>query len=352
VPLTVLATLALSFDALAAWSAPLVEALAFVAGVTVRALHAVAQSPIAAALLPLPARPALAIAALGVALAVCGTGLPGRRLAWFALLPICLPALRPLPHGAARAVVLDVGHGLAVLVETRSHRLLFDAGPKAPSGFDSGEEIVLPALAAGGRRGLDRLIVSHADNDHAGGAGAIVAAFPDVDVLKGPDVAQLRGRTCRRGDAWEWDGVRFTVLHPGADFGGRGNESSCVLKIETGRSSLLVTGDIERHGEAAVLTQPIEADVVVVPHHGSATSSSRAFVAAVGAKHAIVSAGYANRWGFPRPEVRERWLESGAEVIGTGGAGAVSVVLTPDRVAVTAERGGRHRYWRAPRFSW
>jgi competence protein ComEC len=142
------------------------------------------------------------------------------------------------------------------------------------------------------------------------------------------------------------------MLHPSADFGGRGNESSCVLKVEAGTSSMLVTGDIERHGEAAVLTQAIAADVVVVPHHGSATSSSPAFVAAVGARYAIVSAGYANRWGFPRPEVRERWQRSGAEVIGTGGAGAISVVLAPDRVAVEAERDTRHRYWRAPRFSW
>jgi competence protein ComEC len=354
VPLAVLATLGLSFDALAAWTAPLVEATAFAAGATARALHAVAQLPAAAASLPLPPWPALATAALGVGLAVCGAGLPGRRLAWLALLPVFVPAVRALPHGTARAVVLDVGHGLAVVVETRSHRLLFDAGPTARSGFDSGEEIVLPALAADGRRGLDLLIVSHADNDHAGGAAAIVAAFPGVDVLKGPDVTALPGRVCGSGDAWEWDGVRFSVLHPAADFGARGNESSCVLKVDAGGSALLVTGDIERRGEAALLAHSpaLAADVIVVPHHGSATSSSPSFVEAVGARDAIVSAGYANRWGFPRPEVRERWRDSGANVIATGGAGAVSVVLAPDGVAVAAERDLRHRYWRAPRFPW
>ena len=233
-----------------------------------------------------------------------GFGLPGHRCAWLALLPVVFPALDLPPHGTARAVVLDVGHGLAVLVETRAHRLLFDAGPTARSGFDSGEEIVLPALAAGGRRGLDRLVVSHADNDHAGGAAAIVAAFPGVDVLQGPDVVALEGRTCVEGDEWEWDGVRFAILHPREDFAARGNDSSCVLKVETGTSALLVTGDVERRGENALLGRPIAADVVVVPHHGSATSSSPSFVAAVGAQLAIVSAGYANRWGFPRPEVR------------------------------------------------
>ncbi len=211
--------------------------------------------------------------------------------------------------------MLDVGHGLAVLVETRSYRLLFDAGPTARSGFDSGEEIVLPALAARGRRGLDRFVVSHADNDHAGGAAAIVAAFP------GRRRAERTGRcrdarAARASQATNGSGTAFASASciRAADFGSRGNDSSCVLKVETGASALLVTGDIERRGESAVLAQEqaLAADVVVVPHHGSATSSSPAFVAAVGARYAIVSAGHANRWGFPRPEVRERWRESGA----------------------------------------
>jgi competence protein ComEC len=330
----------------------MLELAVSLAGVTVRVLHAVAESPGAALALPLPPLPALLAATIGVALAVYGAALPGRRLAWLALLPVCLPALRLPARGTAHVVVLDVGHGLAVLVETRSSRVLFDAGPTAPSGFDSGQQIVLPALGAGGRRGLDRLIVSHADNDHAGGARAIVEAFPRIDVLAGPDVVTLGGQVCEQGMQWEWDGVRFSIVHPRADFSARGNESSCVLKVEAGASSLLVTGDIERRGESAALAQPIDADVVVVPHHGSATSSSPSFVAAVGARYAIVSAGYANRWGFPRPQVRERWRESGALVLVTGESGAVSVVLAPERITVSAERDRRHRYWYQPRFPW
>jgi competence protein ComEC len=354
VPLTVLTTLALSFDAVAQWALPLAHLTAAAAGATVRALHAIAELPAAAVALPLPPWPALAVAACGVALAVGGAALPRRRLAWLALLPMIAPASRAPAYGTARATVLDVGHGLAVLVETHEHRLLFDAGPTAPSGFDSGAEIVLPALAARGRRGLDRLIVSHADNDHAGGAAAVIAAFPKVDVRKGPDVAALAGRTCERGEQWEWDGVLFAILHPEAGFSARGNESSCVLKVEAGESSLLVTGDIERRGESALMAQShsLAADVVVVPHHGSATSSSPPFVAAVSARYAIVSAGYANRWGFPRAEVRERWLRSGASMTVTGDSGAVGVLLAPGEIAVTAERERRHRYWDAPRFTW
>lgn len=351
VPLAVLVSLGVSADALAAWTAPLVQAAAAVAGTTARALHSAAELRGAAFALPLPPWPTFAVAALGVAFAVCGAGLPGRRLAWLAIVPMWLPALRLPPIGSARAVVLDVGHGLAVLVETHGSRLLFDAGPTARSGFDSGAEIVVPALGAHGRRGLDRLVVSHADNDHAGGAAAVVAAFPRADVVQGPDVA-LPGRPCVRGEAWEWDGVRFSILHPGPDFAALGNDSSCVLKVEAGSSSLLVTGDIERRGESAVLGQPLAADVVVVPHHGSATSSSPAFVAAVAARYAIVSAAHANRWGFPRAEVRERWEGSGAAVLVTGDAGAITVELGPGGVAVSTERDARHRYWHGARFSW
>jgi competence protein ComEC len=141
-------------------------------------------------------------------------------------------------------------------------------------------------------------------------------------------------------------------LHPSGDAVARGNDSSCVLKVSARGGTLLVTGDIERRGESVLAGQPLAADVVVVPHHGSATSSSPSFVSAVGAQYAIVSAGFANRWGFPRPEVRERWQQGGAAVLVTGDVGAVTVELDAAGVAVSAERDGRHRYWQAPRFPW
>ena len=198
VPLTLLATLLLQVDALAATAAPAVLlVVGWLAAHTVAILHSVAAAPWASLAVPQAPPVALALAACGVVFALCARPLPARRLAWLAVLPMFFPARDVPAPGAARVIVLDVGQGLAVSVATHAHRLLFDAGPSFRSGFDSGDDIVLPALAASGPPGLDRLIVSHADNDHAGGAAAVLAAFPEADVLKGPDVALPLGARLR-----------------------------------------------------------------------------------------------------------------------------------------------------------
>ena len=349
VPLTVLASLALSFASLVAIATPGVAALGQLDDIVVAALHAAATAPAASVPVPLPPWPAFALAVCGIAFGVAGQPLPGRRLAWLAVVPMFVPSVAAPPVGEAHAMVLDVGQGLAVLVETRTHRLLFDAGPAFRSGFDSGADIVLPSLAANGRHDLDLMIVSHADNDHAGGAAAVAEAFPRAAILHGPDVVTLGGDTCERGQSWRWDGVEFRVLHPAAGFAPRGNESSCVLKVTATNGSLLIAGDVESRGEGATLdADPGAADVVVVPHHGSATSSSPAFVTALRARYAVVSAGFANRWGFPKPEVTARWRRGGAAVVVTAGAGAVGIDLTAEGVRIEAERDARHRYWQAP----
>jgi competence protein ComEC len=351
VPAAVLATVALSLPGLAALSLPAVGWVADLASATATALHWAAGLPAAALAVPAPPWPCFVVAALGVALAVAGPPVGARSLGWLAVVPLFAPARPLLPAGVARAVVLDVGHGLAVIVETRAHRLLFDAGPASP-GLDAGADVAVPALGAQGRRGLDLLIVSHADNDHSGGAPAVVAAFPRADVLAGPDVRLPRAERCERGQRWAWDDVQFEILHPPAGFATGGNDGSCVLKVTTERGELLLTGDVERRAEGQLLAEALAADVVVVPHHGSATSSSAAFVAAVAAKLAIASAGFENRWRFPRPEVRARWQRSGARVVVTGEAGAVTVVLGTAEMQVSAERDGRHRYWQSPIFPW
>jgi competence protein ComEC len=234
-----------------------------------------------------------------------------------------------------------------VIVETRHHRLLYDAGPRFPSGYDTGREIVVPALSLDARAGLDRLVVSHADADHAGGAAAVLAAFPEADVLHGPDVTSLPGRPCRRGQRWRWDGVEFTMLHPPPGFPDLGNDSSCVLKIATAGGSVLLAGDVEARAEALLAErEDIAADVVAVPHHGSSTSSTPSFVARTEARVALVSSAYASRWRFPRPAVVARWRTAGAELWVTGAAGALKVTLHDEEIEVSGERARRRRYWR------
>ena len=315
---------------------------------TWNALAAAGEWPWSSVVLtPLPAW-ILAIAATGTLAAMAAWPLPARNLAWLALVPVLWwePA-RP-GQGGAVVDVLDVGHGLAVLVETRSHTLLYDAGALYRSGFDTGREIVLPAMRAKSWETLDRVVVSHADNDHAGGVPAVLEAYPDAQVLMGPDVELPGGEICRAGQAWTWDEVRFEVLHPDPAFHRRGNDSSCVLKVVTSAGSLLLTGDVETAGERALMADAssLASDVVIVPHHGSATSSSAALVAATAPDHALVSAGYLNHWGFPKPQVVQRWQGAGAAMVSTGDAGAVRVIFEPGKpVQVRGQRASQRRYW-------
>ena len=325
VPLALLATL---LTPLATAGDVLIFGAGVLASTTLLALHHLATLPWASLALAPPGFWAAAITCSAALFAIAAPPLPARRLAWLALLPLCFPSVSRLPRGAVRVVMLDVGHGLAVLIETREHRLLFDAGPRFPSGFDSGERIALPALSDSGRRALDRLIVSHADNDHSGGAAAILRALPDVVALVGPDVTTVPGRRCERGQRWIWNDVTFTILHPPGDFRVRGNDSSCVLRVAAHDKSVLIAADIEARGERALRAVPdLAAEVVIVPHHGSASSSSADFVAATRPRWALVSAAHANRWGFPRPDVRQRWEQQGAAVLVTGDSGAITIEL-------------------------
>lgn len=290
----------------------------------------------------------LAGAALGTAAALAAFPLPARNLAWLTLVPILWWEPSRPDKGGAEIDVLDVGHGLAVLVETRSHTLLYDAGALYRSGFDTGREIVLPAMRAKSWKSLDMVMVSHGDNDHAGGVPAVLEEFPEARLVMGPDVELPGGEICQTGQAWTWDDVHFEVLHPYPAFHHRGNDSSCVLKVVTLAGSLLLTGDVEKAGERALMADAaaLSSDVVVVPHHGSATSSSSALVGAVGASYAINSAGHLNHWGFPKPQVVQRWQGAAAAIMSTGDTGAVRVIFEPGKpVQVQGQRARQRRYW-------
>lgn len=293
---------------------------------------------------------ACVLASLGAMLVVGATPpLPGRYLGWLMLIAVLEGYGQRPDAGELRATVLDVGHGLAVVVRTAHHALVYDTGPRYRSGFDAGASVVVPALNALAVARLDRLVVSHADNDHAGGMAAVRAAYPGARLIAGSDVTVADAEPCRRGQRWHWDGVEFAMLHPPTDFGVRGNDGSCVLAVTTAAGALILTGDIEARAESALLANEssLGARVVVVPHHGSSTSSTPDFVAAIAPDAAIVSAAFESRWGFPRPEIRARWRAAGARVVVTGEAGAVSFVLGPRRGLRLHEARATRRYWRA-----
>ena len=284
-------------------------------------------------------------------------GFPARWLGLLAFLPL-LTVLPPRPApGVAAVTVLDVGQGLSIHVQTATHDLLFDAGPAFSADADSGNRIIAPYLRAMGVRDLDALVISHADKDHEGGAASVLAALP-VKILKSsllfehPLSAQpVPQDACRAGDKWTWDGVRFDMLHPGAEpLSRKTNDLSCVLRISAGGRTMLLTSDIEAVSEMALLAaQPagLAAEVMTVPHHGSKTSSTPGFIAAVGARDVIFPVGYRNRFGHPKEDVVERYVQSGARLHRTDVDGAVTVGLGSAGAGFRHERAERRRYWHA-----
>lgn len=307
-----------------------------------------AQSRFALWWLPEPHAVALPLALLGAFWLLLPRGVPGKPLALLLWLPMLWPD-RELPaQGEAELVVIDVGQGLSVLVRTRHHALLYDAGPAVEDGFDAGERAVVPALRALGVARLDRVIISHHDNDHAGGVEAVRRAVP-VELSLAPEGAPVDvDRPCRSGQSWEWDGVRFHVLHPTLHFPYLGNEASCVLRVETVHGAALLTGDIGEVIERELVRRDpaaVRADVVLAPHHGSAGSSDPAFVAATGARLVLVANGYRNRFGHPKPQIVARWQHAGAEVLSTETGGALRVWLEEGGPVVRERRHSRARLW-------
>lgn len=291
----------------------------------------------------------LPVACLPALWAAAPPGFPGRRLAWIAAAAVLLYRPPAPPAGCFDLTVLDVGQGLSVVVRTRGHTLVYDTGPSFRSGGDTGALVVVPYLRARGVAGIDMLVISHADSDHAGGAASVLRELPVARLRAGERLRVARPATaCRAGQAWRWDGVRFAFLHP-AGHGETRNDASCVLEIASGERRALLTGDIEAGGERRLLASGRlrRAELVVVPHHGSRTSSGSAFVERVHAREAIVSAGYDNRWGLPRGEVVERWQASGARVLNTAETGAIDYRVCPTDGAVLLGRRriDARRYW-------
>jgi competence protein ComEC len=275
-------------------------------------------------------------------------GLHGRSLGLVSLILIISWQPEPLREGSYRLTVLDVGQGLATVVETRDHTLVFDAGPRYSSRFDSGAQIVVPYLRQKRIKCLDQLIISHGDNDHIGGAGAIRKAVQVKEILSSVPQQLVGASACVAPRQWQWNGVKFSLLHPPAATLLRGNNRSCVLLIEGRGGRSLLTGDIEAQAEKLLLEQipHFPVDIVIAPHHGSKTSSTRAFVARTRPEFVIFSTGYRNRYGFPNPDVLGRYRQQGSKILNTADSGAITFLITPSTALQYAEYRRQHRrYW-------
>ncbi|KVC50851.1 DNA internalization-related competence protein ComEC/Rec2 [Burkholderia diffusa] len=310
--------------------------------------------------LRMPDWPALTLACVGVAWVLMPRGWPLRWAAPMTWLPLVAPAPDAPPLGGFRLTVLDVGQGASVLVETARRTLLFDAGPGAES-THAGARIVAPALRARGIRTIDSLVLSHADADHAGGAAAVHAAADVRQLLAGiapqhrlwrdAQAAGVADRLpCAGGQRWTWDGVVFTMLWPpGAAGAGATNERSCVLRIDAGDTSALLTGDIEARAERRLVEHArdaLAAKILVVPHHGSRTSSVEPFLDSVGPRVAVFPVGYRNRFGHPHRTVLARYEMRGIPLPRTDRDGAVRFDVAPGGgFAFERHRDARRRYW-------
>jgi competence protein ComEC len=303
---------------------------------------------------------------LGVLILLAPKGFPARYLGIIFMLPMFLITPTTPAANTARLTIFDVGQGLAVSVQTQHHALLFDTGPDFSGEADSGNRILIPVLRAQGISQLDGLMLSHNDLDHTGGAASLMQAMPiawlasslpdDSPLLENIPMQQgaaMRGlRACVDGDKWEWDGVYFEILHPDKAADNEDekhrNDLSCVLRVSIGSQHILLTGDIEKTSEQRLLKEHAEkltASFLVVPHHGSKTSSTPEFVAAVLPDYAVFTVGYRNRYGHPKEEVLQRYADSGAALLRSDQDGAILVEMDAQNLSIERYRLTHQRYW-------
>ena len=300
----------------------------------------------------------IALGVVGVLWLLLPRGFPARWLGLLLMLPMFFIFPVPPEPGALRLVIFDVGQGLSVFAQTHNHALLYDSGPDFSGETDSGNRILVPSLRAQGIAHLDGMILTHDDNDHTGGARSVLQAMPvgwlSSSLAADHALLQLSStpQRCIEGQAWDWDGVRFEMLHPAPQSYAqpkiRDNERSCVLKITIGKHSVLLTADIEKTSEQRLLQQQADklaATMLIVPHHGSKTSSTLPFVEAVHPRYAVFTVGYRNRYGHPKQEVLERYRSLGSELLRSDEDGAIVVNMDAQNFQVERFRKTHARYW-------
>lgn len=288
-----------------------------------------------------------ALGTLGAFLLLMPRGVPFRSLGWPMLLLLVFPPRQILPEGIAEVWQLDVGQGLAILVRTRHHTLLYDTGPRFGD-FDLGERVVLPSLRKLGVDGLDLMLISHADADHAGGARAVAKGLPVKRVVSGDPLAlpaELQAEGCESGKQWVWDDVRFQLWQ--WSFARDSNQKSCVLQIEANGERMLLTGDIDAAAERALLDSPlaVPTDWLQAPHHGSRSSSSMTLLNGLQPKAVLISRGQGNSFGHPHPMVMARYQKRGMLIYDSAEQGAIRLQLGRFKPPWTMRL--EQRFWRS-----
>ena len=304
----------------------------------------------ASLVLPAPSVWAVLMASIACLILFMPRGLPGRWLGMVLLMPALFMSTDRPAAGQIKMTLLDVGQGLAAVIQTSEHVLVYDTGSRFSARFDMGESVVLPFLRSQAVEQVDMLLISHSDNDHLGGAEALLRLSAVNDILTSVpvDIKPAQARLCQAGQTWTWDQVVFTVLSPSKQRHFSENDNSCVLRIETRAGAVLLTGDIEQAAEDRLVKTygtKINAEIMIAPHHGSNTSSSLGFLRAVQPEMILIPAGYRNRFGFPDQRVLERYRTVGAEWLTVGELGAVSVEGIGDGWLFDSYRARQGRYW-------
>lgn len=270
--------------------------------------------------------PLLFMLLLAILFVLLPRGHPGKYLVLVFLIPVLFYESERPDTGDFYLTVLDVGQGLASVIETKHHTLIFDTGPRYSESFNTGEAVVVPFLRYRAIDHIDTLLISHGDNDHIGGLHGIINNIAVDKVMASQSITNIDTRLCKAGQHWQWDEVEFTVLQPFPAQAGSENERSCVLRVHGKNLSALLPGDIEKHGEQALVQhygEELKSDILLVPHHGSRTSSSQPFIDAVSPKYAVFSVGFHNRYGFPVQDIVQRYTTVESEILRTDWNGAI-----------------------------
>lgn len=267
-------------------------------------------------------------------------GFPARWLGVLLLIPVFSYQPQRVEQGAFKYSLLDIGQGLASLIETKNHTLIYDTGPRTNNRFDTGKLVVLPFLQSKGIKQIDKMVLSHEDMDHRGGTLAILKEVTVNEIISSRDFLIKQSiKKCEAGQTWQWDDVMFEFLHPNKQgkFSGTGvsdNNRSCVLRVSNQYHSLLLTGDIEKKVEQALLKTQVDklaSDVLLIPHHGSKTSSSLDFIKAVSPRLGLNSSGYRNKFKHPAKKIMQRYQDMGIPVVDTVDKGEMILLFPADK---------------------